>query len=386
MSVAAFNLTLHESMREYLGRFYSRMYLERLLAGIAVPASRYFLRVNTLKITREELVYTLREEGLEVFTHPEVHEAVYLKVKGPNTVRVHRGKVFVDYPTAESAYVGANVYAPGVIKVENALPGDQVTVLSPDSRPVAEGVLVMEPDEIFSKRRGKAVEVTLSVFKVESLRDHRAYSDGLIYHQSLPSMIAVKVLAPKPGWAVLDMCASPGGKATHAAQMMGDEGEIVAVDRSEEKVKAIQENARRLGLRSLKTFIYDSRYISEVVGTNSFDAVILDPPCSALGVRPKLRYSRTHSDVIRLANYQRQFLSEAYKVLRHGGLLLYSTCTISPLENELNIVYAARELGFRVKPANYLNVRKPLLGIPGLLFDPVVNDTPGFFVTLLEKP
>lgn len=386
MGMAAFNLILHESMQKYLGSFYSKAYLERLLASVATPASRYFLRVNTLKVSREELISRLRGEGLAVFAHPEVPEAIYLKVRGPNVVRVHRGKVFVDYPTAESAYVGANVYAPGVLKVENALPGDQVTILTPDNRPVAEGVLVMEPAEIFSKRKGKAVEVTQSFFKVESLRDHPVYIEGLIYHQSLPSMVAVRVLGPKPGWTVLDMCASPGGKATHAAQMMGDEGEVLAVDRSREKVNVIQENANRLGLRSLKTLVYDSRYISEVEGTNSFDAVILDPPCSALGVRPKLRYSRTYSDVCRLATYQRQFLSEAYKVLRREGLLLYSTCTISPLENELNVLYAAKELGFRLEPASYPNVKRPLLGIPGLLFDPVVNDTPGFFISILRKP
>lgn len=380
------SLAIHESIMKYLNSFYSKVYLSRLIESLAVPGSRYFLRVNTLRISREELISMLRAEGVGIFAHAEVPEAVYLRVRGPNTVKVHMGKVYVDYPAAESAYVGANVYAPGVIKVENASLGDRVTVVSPSNQPVAEGTLVMEPDEIFSKRRGKAVEVTLPVFKVESLRDHRVYNEGLIYHQSLPSMVAVRVLRPRSGWAILDMCASPGGKATHAAQMMLDEGEVVAVDRSVEKIRVLEENARRLRLKSLRTLVYDSRYISEVTGTNSFDAVILDPPCSALGVRPKLHYSRTYLDVVRLANYQRQFLSEAYKVLRHGGLLLYSTCTMSPLENEFNIMYSVKELNFKLKSITYPNVGKPLLGVPGLIFDPVVNDTPGFFIAVLEKP
>jgi len=378
-------LRLEEKFAKYLSGYFSMSYVEELLRAVQDPPTRYFVRVNTLKTSSKKLVEELRSEGHEVYIHPIVPEALYLKVRGPFVLKEHAGKVFVDYPTAESCYMGAHVYAPGVVKVEGASAGDTVSVHAPDGRVVAEGVLIMEPEEIFAKRRGKAVEVTLSVYKVASLRDHRVFSEGLIYHQSLPSMVAVRELNPQPGWSVLDMCASPGGKATHTAQLMQDEGEVIAVDRSEKKVEVIRENARRLGMNSIKTLVYDSRYISEVVGCNSFDAVILDPPCSALGVRPKLHYSRSFVDVLRLSEYQRQFISEAYKVLRRGGLLLYSTCTISPMENEWIVIYAAEKLGFEVLEARYPCVRRPLLGVPGLLFDPVTNDTPGFFIALLRK-
>ncbi|MGB9709353.1 MAG: PUA domain-containing protein [Infirmifilum sp.] len=375
-----------ESMRSYLGKFYSREYVRELEESLRTPGSRYFMRVNTLKADPSEVAYILREEGYEVYNHPQVREAIYTHVKGPFDVNIHRGRVIVDWKTAESVYVGANVYAPGVHKVVNADKGDYVTVTSPDGTVVAEGVLEMSPPEIFRERRGLAVRTTNSVFRIVSLREHPFFREGVIYHQSLPSIVAVKSLAPKPGWTVLDMCASPGGKATHAATLMEDSGEVIAVDRSENKVRAIEENARRLGLRSVRPLLYDSRYISEVLGVNSVDAVILDPPCTTLGIRPKLIYTREEKDVYQLAEYQRQFLSEAWRVLRRGGLLLYTTCTLTPHENEFNVLYAASKLGFKTLRVNTpLKLRTPYLGIEGAVFDPVVNDTPGFFISVLRK-
>ncbi len=375
---------LEDSFRRYLEAFYSAHYVSMLEEALRSPGSRYFFRINTLKANPEEVVSRLREEGYEVYQHPVIREAIYSRVIGPNSVRVYRGRVVVDWKTAESVYVGANVYAPGVQKVIDAERGDFVTVITPSGEPVASGILEMEPSEIFEARRGLAVRVLSSVYKAPSLREHPLFSEGVIFHQSLPSMVSIRLLNPEPGWTILDMCASPGGKATHAAILMRDEGEVIAVDRSRRKVQIIEENARRMGLKSVKTLVYDSRYISDVIEPRSVDAVLLDPPCTNLGVRPKLHYTRKATDVYRLSDYQRQFIFAASKVLRKGGLLLYTTCTLTPHENELNVLYATT-LGFRVVKLNPpLPLRRPLLGIEGLVFDPVYNDTPGFFISLLK--
>ncbi|PLJ77658.1 PUA domain-containing protein [Infirmifilum sp. SLHALR2] len=375
---------IREGMRRYLSRFYDPTYIDALEEALRRPSSRYFFRVNLLKADPVEVVSRLREEGYEVHMHPAVREAIYARVTGPHSVHLHRGRVVVDWNTAESVYVGANVYAPGVQRVIGAEKGDFVTVVTPSGQPVASGVLEMSPDEIFRERRGIAVRVLNSVFKAPSLREHPLHKEGLVYHQSLPSMVAVKLLNPEPGWRVLDMCASPGGKATHAAILMEDKGEVIAVDRSASKVRVIDENAARMGLKSVKTIQYDSRYITDVLDTGSVDAVILDPPCTTLGVRPKLRYTRDSTDVHRLAEYQRQFITEAAKVLRKGGLLLFTTCTLTPHENEMNVLFSMK-LGFRPLRINPpLLLRKPLLGIEGTVFDPVYNDTPGFFISLMR--
>ena len=134
--------------------------------------------------------------------------------------------------------------------------------------------------------------------------------------------------------------------------------------------------------------VADSRYIDiemeDLIGAN---AVILDPPCSALGLRPTLYYERDEEEFISLSSYQKQFLKVAAKILKSGGLLLYSTCTLTIEENELNIAWAVNKLGLRVK------TQLVVLGSYGFTdlgpytqrFEPDIHDSPGFFIALLEK-
>jgi len=155
------------------------------------------------------------------------------------------------------------------------------------------------------------------------------------------------------GEYVLDMCASPGGKTTHMAILMGDKGRVVAFDKGYEKVKDIERNAKRLGLTIIQAHRNDAtkyrKYISEggevTNGANpptfareSFDRILVDPPCSALGIRPRLELSDPLStDLQQKALFQRNFLRAAVMLLKPGGVLVFSTCTINPGENEGNV-------------------------------------------------
>jgi 16S rRNA (cytosine967-C5)-methyltransferase len=179
------------------------------------------------------------------------------------------------------------------------------------------------------------------------------FASGLLMPQSRASMLVARVLDPQPGERVLDLCAAPGAKATHSAALMDGRGEIVAVEQNERRAEALAENARRLGAEIVETVHGDAR---EPLGEDVFDRVLLDPPCSDLGTlqaRPDVRWRKDAGTVERLVAEQEALLSAAAAQVRPGGTLIYSTCTISPRENEDRMVafldtnpdFAADDLG-----------------------------------------
>lgn len=352
------------------------------LEAVREPGSLYYLRVNTLKASREEVISILGEEGVAAHPSKILEDAVYVKVSGPFRIKPVGKSVYADKAAAESVYLGANLYAPGVKKAPKVRCGDLVTVYDPLGEPVAVGVAEMDGDEMETRDTGLAVRVVRSVYKVPSVRETEAFRRGLVYDQSLPAMLSVVALSPEPGWLVVDLCAAPGGKATYAAQLMKDEGRVIAVDRSPAKVKRMEENIARMGLRSVKTLVADSRYLDLMSIVDQADAVIVDPPCTALGVRPKLYYEKRWHELVATQLYQRQFLRVAARIVKRGGRVLYSTCTVTWDENEGVILWAKR-LGLSPVP------HRPFIGTCSLAYSqrfyPHIHDQPGFFIAILEK-
>lgn len=369
-------------------RFYGIRHGSMIMEALNTPTSKYYVRVNTLKTSRRDVLRALKYMGIRAFPSRLLPEAIYLVTEGPFSIKPQGKKVFADKFASESVYVGADLYVPGVKKAPKVRAGDVVTIYSPSDAPVAVGIAQMDGVEMETGKKGIAVKVTRSVYRVPSLRATWLHSKGLIYEQSLPAMLASRILSPKPGWTIVDMCSAPGGKASHIAQLMGDEGTVIAVDRNNRKIEAISTLAARLGLKSIKPLAADSRYLDEELSDllGSVDAVIIDPPCSALGVRPKLYYDKSYFDLAVYPRYQRQFFLPAYKLLKKGGLIIYSTCTILPPENEFNVVWAIKRFKLQLigQPVYYgLSIKIASSYVQKFL--PHLHDTPGFFIALFRK-
>lgn len=217
-----------------------------------------------------------------------------------------------------------------------------------------------------------------------------AFREGRFTVQDEASQLVVELLGPRHGDRSLDVCAAPGAKATAIAERAGAAGSVLALDRHERRLGLVLRDARRLGLTNLSSLVRDaSRPLPDAL-VAAFDRVLVDAPCSGLGSlrrNPDARWRIQPDDIPRLAELQRAILRSAARGLRAGGVLVYSTCTLLPEENEDVVVSFLREAPqFRLVPRAALPATLHEVadesGFLRLL--PHRHDTDGFFAARLE--
>jgi 16S rRNA (cytosine967-C5)-methyltransferase len=163
------------------------------------------------------------------------------------------------------------------------------------------------------------------------------FQNGLFFLQDEASQIVTFLLQPQPGELILDACAAPGGKGTHIAQVMGNQGKIIAIDLQEEKIRMIEENAYRLGVKIIEASPADARNPLSFPRRPVFDRILVDAPCSGLGTlhrNPEAKWRRKPEDIHRLRSLQLALLQNVSSPLKPGGVLVYSTCTLTTEEND----------------------------------------------------
>ncbi len=381
-------LDYDERLLDELRRVYGSA-LNVALRWLLRPPERYYVRTNTAKTGPGYVLDWLRSNGFEAYVDEVVKEAVWVPVKGPNRVRSGLPcRIFVDKKAAESIMLGANVYAPGVIDVEGSCSkGADAVVLSENGVAVAEAV-VEDPSSL-EAGRGLYARTVKPLYNVPSLRDTPLYAKGLIYEQSLPSMMVGWLAYLEGPKLVVDMCAAPGGKTSHVASLLKGRAVIYAFDHSRRKLERMRDELRRLGLeRYVRIARADSRYLDRdwpsLVG--KVDLVILDPPCSSIGVVPKVYDRKMWKDVRSLADYQRQFARVAVKLLKPCGVLIYSTCTVTLVENEELVEYI-EGLGMVVEEVYPRHPRSSRgIGVKeAVRFHPHVHGLPGYFIAKLRR-
>lgn len=193
----------------------------------------------------------------------------------------------------------------------------------------------------FKVEEGNISNKSLIVKNPAGLASSKLFKAGFFTIQQEASMKTVEVLDPKENTKILDLCAAPGTKTSYLAEYTKNTAKIVANDLAKSKNKLILENIERLGLKNISLTNYDASSFVEDF-KDGFDYVLVDAPCSGLGVvgrKPEIRYNRNKETIVRLANLQREILENALKYLKKGGFLVYSTCTIGPLENRDNFKF-----------------------------------------------
>jgi 16S rRNA (cytosine967-C5)-methyltransferase len=218
------------------------------------------------------------------------------------------------------------------------------------------------------------------------------YNEGAISIQDESSMLVARIVDPQPGMKVLDCCAAPGGKTTHMAELMNDQGTIIAFDIHEHKKQLIDAQAKRLDLHIVQARVGDARELSHLLAEHTFDRILLDAPCSGLGVirrKPDLKWAKLESDIREIRTIQSSILHQIHNLLKPGGLLVYSTCTTEYEENQAIInEFLAEHPDFSLD--NSITQQLPsmaprLVGEGMLQILPHHYQSDGFFITRLRK-
>jgi 16S rRNA (cytosine967-C5)-methyltransferase len=218
-----------------------------------------------------------------------------------------------------------------------------------------EKVLTQLYDETIEATPTPFSPVGIAITKPPPLDTWGLLQEGLLQVQDEAAQFISMLLNPQPGERVLDVCAAPGGKTTHLAQLMGDQGEIVAMDVSQPKLELLQENCRRLGITIVKALAQDAA-ASPPFPPGSFDRVLVDVPCTGLGTlrrNPDGKWRVKEEDIPRLQQIQGKILTQAATMVKKEGVLVYSTCTLTSEENEGVIeTFLSERKEFRLEDAS----------------------------------
>ena len=213
-----------------------------------------------------------------------------------------------------------------------------------------------EFEEFLKERDIQIIKKVDTVYYVNSglIINSKEFKEGKIIAQDASSYLAAKNLGVKPDDLVLDICAAPGGKTAVLAEEMENKGEIIAIDIHQHKKKLIEENMKKLGIDIVKATVLDARNVNKQ--GRKFDKILVDVPCSGYGVirkKPEILYTKNRENVEELASLQLEILNSAADILKDGGELIYSTCTIISQENTENVEKFLNERKeFKVKALN----------------------------------
>jgi len=216
----------------------------------------------------------------------------------------------------------------------------------------------------------------------------KEYIEGNITIQDEAAGLSSFVLAPKEGEIVLDVCSAPGGKTTYLAELMHNKGKIVAWDIYEERLKQVEQNAKRLGIDIIQTEVHDATKLKEEY-VEKFDKILLDVPCLGLGVirrKPDIKWNRQEEDIKEISDIQFNILKTCSKYLKKNGTLVYSTCSMLKEENDAIIEKFIKEEKFET-----VNIEEQIPNeFSKITTNNMVQFLPsqkhdGFFITMLKK-
>ncbi|MGP1374868.1 MAG: 16S rRNA (cytosine(967)-C(5))-methyltransferase [Almyronema sp.] len=223
---------------------------------------------------------------------------------------------------------------------------------------------------------------------VGNIQQLPGYAEGWWTVQDASAQLVSQMVDPQPGEVMIDACAAPGGKSTHLAELMGDRGQIWACDRADSRLKKVQQNIDRLQLGSIQLLTGDSRSLPQF--TQTADRVLLDVPCSGLGTLHRhadARWRQSPARIDELTHLQSELIDQAATWLKPGGVLVYSTCTLHPAENEAILEkFLSTHSGWQLEAPAQPEIQAIASSEGWVKIWPHRQNMDGFFVAKLRSP
>ena len=379
-----------KEFREYVERLLGEDLTKGYFEKISTPMEEYSLHVFKQYEKIDNIIEEIRSYGYQSNIHPTYSNLIITKPKGPFKLDFEEGmkEIVIDNRAAEMVYQGSDVFVPGVKRANKVKADDIVRIVNQAQLPVAKCKAQMSHHEMLKAKKGIAAKNILSPFTVPSLEQLKL-TDFPAYFQSVPAFLTSINLNPQPGEKILDCCAAPGNKTIHLNELTKGEATIVAVDRSKNRLRKLDEKIRKFEIGSIDIMVGDIVKLSKQWSVK-FDKILIDPPCTSLGLRPRLVLDTSKRIIQATADYQKAILYSCNELLKSGGSMIYSTCTITEEENERIIEYAIKDLGLKIiEQEHILSEMRSIdrnLPFPVQRFVPGKHPTLGFFIAKLAKP
>lgn len=246
------------------------------------------------------------------------------------------------------------VVAEEILKGLNMRPS--VTVRVNSTKDNYDNIFNMLRDNGYNVEEGSIAPEAIRINKGSSVESNKLFNEGFVTVQDESAMLVASAMDLREGLTVLDLCSAPGGKTTHIAELMNNTGVVKAFDIYEHKLDLIRNNMKRLGLCNVDLGILDATILKEEL-LSSADRVLIDVPCSGLGIirkKPEIKYTKREKELEAIIKIQREIMKVSSQYVKSGGILLYSTCTINKSENEENIRWFLKNnIEYTIEPLDF---------------------------------
>lgn len=366
-----------------------------LIASLKEHTQYLPLRVNTQITTASKLIKALKEKEIVAKQNPDFEEAILVEISRNEVIPRKEKTITLNYKRPlNSVLIGVGVGSNDFEYTDDLNIGDEVSLLDKRGDVVGNGILMMNVSDLEESKKGIAIKITESMYKLPNINGLKEYLRGQFIPQSIPSMIIGSSVNLKAKDRLLDMNSDTGEILTHIWQRNSEVKDlrIIAQRSTAHKITKFNENIKRLRMykapierESLNLSEFTKKYNKE----ETFDWIIAHPPSSDIGLRPKIFEMVRENQLLEFSRRQRRYLIHAARLLKPGGTIFYTTNSLDPAENEGNIQFAIEELNLTIEKQEVFFGEKCSARFPGSeflqYFYPDVHDTPGQFIAKLTK-